>query len=204
MEPPLRMSVNVSARQFREPGFAAIVVDVLAQSPLAPQTLVLELTESLLIEDDGSAEVAESMGEISAMGVLFALDDFGTGYSALGYLRRFPINILKLDKSFVDDLLTSGDRGALVEAIIHLALSLDLDLVVEGIESSAQHQRLHAMGCKLAQGFFYSRPIAPADIELLLYDQVRFEDVVTPIKAASGPIHTRAGKRASPVQIWRA
>jgi diguanylate cyclase (GGDEF)-like protein/PAS domain S-box-containing protein len=204
MEPPLRMSVNVSARQFREPGFAGIVADVLAQSPLAPQTLVLELTESLLIEDDGAAEVAEALGEISAMGVLFALDDFGTGYSALGYLRRFPINILKLDKSFVDDLLTSGDRGALVQAIIHLALSLDLDLVVEGIESSAQSQRLRAMGCKLAQGFFYSRPIAPADIELLLYDQARFEDVVTPIKAALGPPHPRAGKSASPVKIWRA
>jgi len=184
MEPPLRMSVNVSARQFREPGFAAIVADVLSHSPLAPQTLVLELTESLLIEGDGVAEVAEVLGEISAMGVLFALDDFGTGYSALGYLRRFPISILKLDKSFVDDLLTSADRGALVEAIIHLALTLELDLVVEGIESPAQNQRLRAMGCKLAQGFFYSRPIAPADIELLLYDQARFEDVVTPIKAA--------------------
>jgi diguanylate cyclase (GGDEF)-like protein/PAS domain S-box-containing protein len=201
MEPPLRMSVNVSARQFREPGFAAIVADVLAQYPLKPHTLVLELTESLLIEDDG---VAEILGQISAMGVLFALDDFGTGYSALGYLRRFPINILKLDKSFVDDLLTSADRGALVEAIIHLAQTLELDLVVEGIESKAQNQRLRGMGCKLAQGFFYSRPIAPADVELLLHDQVRFEGVVTPIKAALGPPHPRAGKSAPAVQIWRA
>jgi diguanylate cyclase (GGDEF)-like protein/PAS domain S-box-containing protein len=201
MKPPLRMSVNVSARQFREPGFAAIVADVLARYPLRPHTLVLELTESLLIEDDG---VAEILGEISAMGVLFALDDFGTGYSALGYLRRFPINILKLDKSFVEDLLTSSDRGSLVEAIIHLAQTLELDLVVEGIESKEQSQRLRAMGCQLAQGFFYSRPIAFTDLELLLDDQVLFEGVVTPIKAALGPPHPRAGKSASAVKIWRA
>ena len=138
------------------------------------------------------------------MGVLFALDDFGTGYSALGYLRRFPINILKLDKSFVDDLLTSSDRGSLVEAIIHLAGTLELDLVVEGIESKEQNQRLRSMGCQLAQGFFYSRPIAFADIELMLDDQVLFEGVVTPIKAAQGPPHPRAGKSAAAVKIWRA
>jgi diguanylate cyclase (GGDEF)-like protein/PAS domain S-box-containing protein len=203
MLPPLRMSVNVSARQFREPGFAAMVADVLAQSPLLPHTLVLELTESLLIEDDGVAEVAEVLNQISALGVLFALDDFGTGYSALGYLRRFPINILKLDKSFVDDLLTSTDRGALVEAIIHLAQTLQLDLVVEGIELPAQNQRLRAMGCQLAQGFLYSRPIAPADIELLLHDQVRFEDVVTPIRAALGPAHPRGGKSAPAPRFWK-
>jgi diguanylate cyclase (GGDEF)-like protein/PAS domain S-box-containing protein len=201
MDPPLRMSVNVSARQFRELGFAAMVADVLAQYPLKPHTLVLEITESLLIEDDG---VAEIVGEISAMGVLFALDDFGTGYSALGYLRRFPINILKLDKSFVDDLLTSSDRGSLVEAIIHLAGTLELDLVVEGIESKEQNQRLRSLGCQLAQGFFYSRPIAFADIELLLDDQVLFEGVVTPIKAALGPSHPSAGESAAAVKIWRA
>jgi PAS domain S-box/diguanylate cyclase (GGDEF) domain len=201
MEPPMRMSVNVSARQFREPGFAAIVADVLARYPLKQRTLVLELTESLLIEDDG---VAEILNEISAMGVLFALDDFGTGYSALGYLRRFPINILKLDKSFVDDLLTSPDRGALVEAIIHLAQILELDLVVEGIESPAQNEKLRAMGCQLAQGFFYSHPVAAADIEQIFHDQVPPQRVSTPKRARSAPPRPGADKSAPTVQIWRA
>ena len=91
--------------------------------------------------------------------------------------------------------MTSPDRGALVEAIIHLARTLDLDLVVEGIESKAQNQRLRAMGCRLAQGFFYSRPIAPEDIDLLLHDQVRYESVVTPITAAVGPSHPRGQER---------
>ncbi|MDQ1483934.1 MAG: hypothetical protein QOF35_2010 [Actinomycetota bacterium] len=199
MQPPLRMSVNVSARQFHEPGFAAMVADVLAQHPIKERTLVLELTESLLIEDNGVAEV---LNEISALGVLLALDDFGTGYSALGYLRRFPIDILKLDKSFVDDLLISDDRGGLVEAIIHLAQVLELDLVVEGIENPAQCTQLLSMGCELGQGFLFARPMRPADIEPLLADQSRFTRVVTPIKAAHSPRRPRVGEPAHAGQIW--
>jgi diguanylate cyclase (GGDEF)-like protein/PAS domain S-box-containing protein len=200
MAPPLRISVNVSARQFREPGFAAIVADVLAQHPIKARTLVLEITESLLIEDNG---VAEILSEISAMGVLFALDDFGTGYSALGYLRRFPIDILKLDKSFVDDLLISADHGALVEAIISLAQTLELDLVVEGIESAAQCQQLHRMGCQFGQGFLFARPMAAEAIERLLQDQALFASVVTPIKAASSPRHPRVVEPAPAAQNWK-
>ena len=199
MEPPQRISVNVSARQFHEPGFAAIVAEVLAQHPIRARTLVLELTESLLIEDNG---VAAILNEISAMGVLFALDDFGTGYSALGYLRRFPIDILKLDKSFVDDLLISPDCGALVEAIIQLAQSLELDLVVEGIETPAQCQQLRSMGCRFGQGFLFARPMPTTDIEQLLHNQVLFADVVTPISAAITP-HQREGGTAPAEQIWR-
>jgi len=183
MEPPLRMNVNVSARQFREPGFAATVADVLAEHPIAARTLVLELTESLLIEDD---DVAELLNEISALGVLLALDDFGTGYSALGYLRRFPIDILKLDKSFVDDLLTSADRSSLVEAIIHLSKTLELELVVEGIESAAQAEKLSSMGCQLGQGFMYSRPQSAEDIEPILIEQVLFASAFTPVPADLG------------------
>ena len=160
---------------------------------------MLELTESLLIEDNG---VAAILNEISAMGVLFALDDFGTGYSALGYLRRFPIDILKLDKSFVDDLLISPDCGALVEAIIQLAQSLELDLVVEGIETPAQCQQLRSMGCRFGQGFLFARPMPPTGIEQLLHNQVLFADVVTPISAAITP-HQREGETAPAEQIWR-
>ncbi len=180
MDPPLRMSVNVSARQFREPGFAATVSDALARHPIIERTLVLELTESLLIEDDG---VAEILTEIGAMGVLFALDDFGTGYSALGYLRHFPIHILKLDKSFVDDLETPSDHGPMIEAIIQVAKTLELGLVVEGIESAEQSQKLIALGCQLGQGFLYSRPEVAADIESRLIEQVLLAGAVTPASA---------------------
>jgi len=200
-QPPLRISVNVSALQFREPGFAAMVAEVLGQYPLKPRTLVLELTESLLIEDNGVASV---LNEISALGVLFALDDFGTGYSALGYLRKFPINILKLDKSFVDDLLTSADRGSLVEAIINLAQTLDLDLVVEGIESGPQSERLRAMGCVFGQGYLYARPMPGADIERLLDEQVHGTRAVSNVSAAAASRHPRDGETATAVRIWRA
>jgi len=200
MRPPLRVNVNVSALQFREPGFAATVAAVLAEFPLAHHSLVLELTESLLIEDDG---VVEILSEISALGVLLALDDFGTGYSALGYLRRFPIDILKLDKSFVDDILTSADRGALVEAIIHLAHTLELDLVVEGIESAAQGQQLWGMGCRLGQGYLYGRPVAAADSEQQLHDQALLSSGVIPITTALASPHPRVGEAAPALQVWR-
>jgi len=200
MQPPLRISVNVSARQFHEPGFAATVADVLAQHPLAARTLVLELTESLLIEDNG---VAAILREISEMGVLFALDDFGTGYSALGYLRRFPIDILKLDKSFVDDLLVSADGSALVEAIIQLAQTLQLDLVVEGIESQPQCQQLRRMGSRFGQGFLFARPMAPAMIEQLLQDQDSAPGVVTSTDAAATPPQPQVAANAPAAQIWR-
>jgi diguanylate cyclase (GGDEF)-like protein/PAS domain S-box-containing protein len=196
MLPPLRISVNVSARQFHEPGFAAIVADVLDRYPLAAGTLVLELTESLLIEDNG---VAAILNEISEMGVLFALDDFGTGYSALGYLRKFPIDLLKLDKSFVDDLLVSADGSALVEAIIQLARTLELDLVVEGIESQAQSEQLMRMGCKFGQGYLFARPMAAAMIEPLLRNLA----LVTPHNAAMSPRQLRADQPAQPEQIWK-
>lgn len=198
MEPPLRISVNVSARQFREPGFAALVAEILTDHPLLEHTLVLELTESLLIEGDG---VGEILNEISALGVLFALDDFGTGYSALGYLRGFPISILKLDKSFIDELLTSADRRTLVEAIIHLAQALELDLVVEGIESPAQNDQLRSMGCKLAQGFLYGRPVAADALSQLLLDQSAAAGVVSTIAAASRSSDKPPGDRVSATEV---
>ena len=110
---------------------------------------------------------------------------------------------MKLDKSFVDDLLISADHGALVEAIISLAQTLELDLVVEGIESAAQCQQLHRMGCQFGQGFLFARPMAAEAIERLLQDQTLFASVVTPIKAASSPRHPRGVEPVPAAQNWK-
>jgi len=198
-----RVNINVSARQFLEPGFVRLVSQLLAEYPLTRRTLVLELTESMLIEDDG---VAGILREISELGVVFALDDFGTGYSALGYLRRFPIDILKLDKTFIDDLVDSSDSSALVEAIIHLAETLELDLIVEGIEEAEQSRKLLTMGCHFGQGFLFGRASSPADIEQMFQDQDQDQlgGSVTRIPTAYTRPEPRDASDLEDVRVWRA
>jgi EAL domain-containing protein (putative c-di-GMP-specific phosphodiesterase class I) len=133
----------------------------LEQSGLAPERLLLEVTESSLIEDFDAS--AEQMAAIRAFGVKFALDDFGTGYSSLSYLRRFPLDVLKVDKSFID-ALHEVDGTLLVRAIINMAASLRLRVVAEGIEGVDQAAMLQEFGCDLAQGFHFSRPMPAADV----------------------------------------
>ncbi|MDX6275250.1 MAG: hypothetical protein QOJ92_2460 [Frankiales bacterium] len=207
--PVMRLSVNVSPRQVREPGFLQLVTTILEETPPAPWTLVFELTESLLIEDPRVIEVLEGL---RLLGIKLALDDFGTGYSALGYLQRFPIDILKLDKSFIDDLLESTDREALVEAIVQLAASLALPLVVEGIELPGQRDRLADMGGMFGQGYLFGRPMGAADLEAMFTPQQDAVDEGAPstlsvpeprtaslgvgLSASGGPTLMRAGRRA--------
>jgi diguanylate cyclase (GGDEF)-like protein/PAS domain S-box-containing protein len=162
----LRLSVNISARHFQHEGLIEDVSKALSVSGLDPACLVLEITESVLVQDAES--VISRMLELKALGVSFAVDDFGTGYSSLSYLKRFPIDILKVDKSFVDDVGDSAKAGALAKAIVQLGKSLNLDTVAEGIEKARQVDGLLALGCVYGQGFFFARPVPPEDMERLL------------------------------------
>ena len=162
----LKMSVNLSARQFQHDGLIQDVSTALWASHLDPACLVLEITESVLVHD--SESVIARMLELKALGVAFAVDDFGTGYSSLRYLQRFPIDILKVDKSFVDDVGDSDTALVVATAIVQLSKSLNLDTVAEGIEKACQVDRLRALGCHYGQGFFFARPVAPEDIDGLL------------------------------------
>jgi EAL domain-containing protein (putative c-di-GMP-specific phosphodiesterase class I) len=158
--PPLRVSVNLSSRQFRSEALFDAVSEALRASRLAPQLLELELTESLLVENVEHAMGV--MGKLKAIGVAISIDDFGTGYSSLGYLKRFPIDSLKIDRSFVRDIATSPKDAAIVKAISALARSLGIGLIAEGVEEPWQVGFLRAQHCTEMQGYLFSRPL-PAE-----------------------------------------
>lgn len=160
----LTIAVNVSARQFRDVHFVEELLAVLRETGAEPTRLKLELTESLLLDD---AELAIArMEEVRGHGVRFSLDDFGTGYSSLTYLKRLPLDQLKIDQSFVRDLLTNPNDAAIARTIVTLAQSLDLAVIAEGVETEAQRAMLESFGCHVWQGYLFSRPV-PAD-EMLL------------------------------------
>jgi diguanylate cyclase (GGDEF)-like protein/PAS domain S-box-containing protein len=160
------VSVNVSARQFRTPGFVEQVREALADAGAQPRWLLLEITESLVLRD--AEQVWADLRVLRELGVRIAIDDFGTGYSSLSYLRQMPVDVLKIDKSFIDDMLASTQQRALVNAIVTLAGDLDLTVVAEGIEDAAQRELLERMGCPYGQGYLFSRPVWPAEIPALL------------------------------------
>jgi diguanylate cyclase (GGDEF)-like protein/PAS domain S-box-containing protein len=151
------VSVNVSPQQFRTPGFVAYARQALANAGIPPQMLVLEITESLLLRND--EQVFEDLVTLRELGVKIAIDDFGTGYSSLSYLRRLPIDILKIDKSFLDDMIGSEQQTAVVDAIVRLADTLDLRVIAEGIEDPAHRDLLARIGCRFGQGFLFARPM---------------------------------------------
>ena len=152
----LTVSVNVSERQFRQADFVAQVQGVLRRTGARSDRLKLELTESLLLHD--IEETILKMEQLAERGIRFALDDFGTGYSSLSYLKRLPLSQLKIDQSFVRDLLTDPNDAAIARTILQLAQSLDLDVVAEGVETEGQRQVLRDMGCKAFQGYLFGRP----------------------------------------------
>ena len=156
---PLRISVNLSSRQFRSETLAAAVAQALRASGLAPEFLELELTESLLMENTDQAMTV--MGSLKALGVAISIDDFGTGYSSLGYLKRFPIDSLKIDRSFVRDLATSPKDAAIIDAIAALARSLGIGLVAEGVEDAHQAEYLRERNCTELQGYLFGQPVPP-------------------------------------------
>jgi len=163
---PLYVSVNVSARQFRDPGFVDGVRRVLAESGLAPSALMLELTESVLLRRD--ERIHHYLRELKAIGVRLAIDDFGTGYSSLSYLRELPFDVLKIDKSFIDGISTSQQGLALVEGINRIAGTLHLSVIAEGIEAEVQRELLVSMGCQFGQGYLLAMPVEPDHAEALV------------------------------------
>lgn len=152
----LHLAVNVSPRQFHEAGFVTKVRDILTLTGADPVYLTLEITENLLVER--TPEVISRMLELSAMGIRFAIDDFGNGYSSLAYLKRLPLNELKIDKNFVQDLPHDTNDNALVEAILSIARHLGFEVVAEGVENQAQLEFLKSQGCKYFQGYLFHRP----------------------------------------------
>jgi len=161
---PLYLSVNVSPRQLRS-GIAATVADALEQSGLDPRRLVLEVTETAFVDDD--AEV-DPLHELRDLGVRIAVDDFGTGYSSLNYLRRLPVDVVKIDRSFVRELTHGSDDEALVDAIVRLCRALGMVVIAEGVETAGEASVLRGLGVPAAQGFLFARPAAATDLHELL------------------------------------
>jgi diguanylate cyclase (GGDEF)-like protein/PAS domain S-box-containing protein len=160
----MHMSVNVSARQLHHPDFLRHVRHALDKSALTPSLLTLELTESTLLTSD--ERVARTLETIKGFGVVLALDDFGTGYASLSYLRQFPIDVVKIDRSFTANVESKDGDLVLLKGIIDLGHALQLNLVAEGIETSEQHTIVCRLGCQQAQGFYFGRPSHPAQRDL--------------------------------------
>jgi diguanylate cyclase (GGDEF)-like protein/PAS domain S-box-containing protein len=160
--PPLQVAVNVSARQFTQPGFATAIGELVRAQGCTPHAIELELTESMLMTDVQRA--TQTLAELKALGFAVAIDDFGTGFSSLNYLRHFPVDVLKIDQSFVRELLDDRAALAIIEAIIALAGALGMKTVAEGVETDAQRTLLGERGCGAMQGYLVARPMPAADL----------------------------------------
>ncbi len=170
----ISIAVNVSPRQFRDPGFIDTVFQALEQSGLEPGLLELEITERLIL--DNTIETAHILTRLDGHGVRLSVDDFGTGFSALSYLKSYPFDILKIDKSFIHEVTREKDDAALVKAIINMAHSLGMSVIAEGVEEEAQAHFLHQENCDFAQGYFYSRPAPESEFETWLRTNHRAVD----------------------------
>jgi diguanylate cyclase (GGDEF)-like protein/PAS domain S-box-containing protein len=164
--PPLRVAVNLSARQFLAADLVGNVARTLAETGLHPDGLELEITESLLIEDVERA--ADLLHRLKALGLTLAIDDFGTGYSSLSYLKRFPVDAIKIDRIFISDILTDPDDAAITSAIIAMAKRLNLRVTAEGVEEAAHVDFLRERGCEEMQGFYFSRPVGPEEMAAMV------------------------------------
>jgi len=162
----LTMAVNVSAKQFRQADFATQVQAVVQRHAINPMLLKLELTESLLLEN--IEDTIATMNVLNDIGVQFSLDDFGTGYSSLQYLKRLPLDQLKIDKSFVRDIVVDSSDKAIVRTIIAIAKSMDLDVIAEGVETDEQRNQLFGCGCIHFQGYLFGKPVPIAQFEASL------------------------------------
>lgn len=169
--PPLRMSVNLSGRQFEQPNLVELVQQILQETDLHPSYLELEVTESFLMTD--LQRSVTTLKQLRNLGIWLALDDFGTGYSSLSYLKRFPVNMLKIDRSFVQDVVSNSDSAAVTDAIIALAKSLHLKITAEGIETQEQCDYLQKQGCHEGQGFYFGHPVPSEQIAQMLQQSYR-------------------------------
>ena len=163
-DPPLKMSINVSGKQFSRTDLAELVTRILQETGLPPNCLALEITESMIMVDIESAIV--TMDRLRAMGVHIHIDDFGTGYSSLSHLHRFPISALKIDRAFVAKLLASGENNAIITSIVTLAKNLNLEVIAEGIELNHQLSSIKDLRCQYGQGYLFSRAMDPAAVDI--------------------------------------
>jgi EAL domain-containing protein (putative c-di-GMP-specific phosphodiesterase class I) len=162
----LQVGVNLSARQFQEDGLAEEIAHVIDVTSVDPSQLCLEITESLAMDD---VELTSSiLTRLHTLGVRLAIDDFGTGHSSLGYLARFPIDVVKIDQSFVCDIEHDPVKSAIVSAVVALSQAIGSTTVVEGVETGAQLEELKQLGCDVAQGFYFARPVSAASFGKLL------------------------------------
>jgi predicted signal transduction protein with EAL and GGDEF domain len=164
--PPIRMAVNLSARQFKQDNLPCLVSEVIAESGIDPHLLELEITESAAM--DNPEETILHLRRFREMGVELAIDDFGTGYSSLSYLKLFPVNRLKIDRSFVQDIETDSDDAAIAAATIALAHKLGKEVIAEGVETEGQLSFLKDQQCDIIQGYFFSRPLPAAELAKFL------------------------------------
>ncbi len=164
----LRLSINLSGRQFTHPDLHHELLAVMTQSDLTPADVELEITESVLMQNDRAS--LENLAALKRLGVRLAVDDFGTGYSSLGYLKRFPVDTLKIDRSFIRDISRDPEDEAIVKAVVAMAQALHKEVVAEGVETPEQVQFLRQCGCRLVQGYWYSHPVLPDALLALLRD----------------------------------
>jgi EAL domain-containing protein (putative c-di-GMP-specific phosphodiesterase class I) len=162
----LKVSVNLSARQLEDPTFVDEVAEIIERTGVDPESVVLEITETVLIEEAGA--VCAALEHLRDFGISVAIDDFGTGYASLTYLKQLPVDILKIDMSFVRGLGHSHNDEAITRAVVELADALGLDVIAEGVESGMQRDTLVAMGCPSAQGYLFAKPLARDEFDAWL------------------------------------
>ena len=163
------MAVNVSVRQLKDPHFIERLDTILQRTQIATAHLEMEVTESLVMDSSGALN--QVLHSIRARGIQLAMDDFGTGYSSLSYLQHLPINHLKIDRSFINRLLENHEGNAITALMIQIGKQLNLSVIAEGVETEAQQDELIRLGCPIAQGYLYSKPLLEADFRALLLSQ---------------------------------
>ena len=181
----LSMSVNLSSRQFSQRGTIELLRDVLKETGLSPACLKLEITETAIMENTESA--MDTLLQLKSMGVQLSVDDFGTGYSSLGYLYRFPMDVLKIDRSFISRVDTDGEKLELVRTIITLAWNLGMDVIAEGVETTKQLAQLKMLKCEYGQGYLFSKPMSPADTNIFLTQANPLEHVAKVLPSSPEP-----------------
>jgi EAL domain-containing protein (putative c-di-GMP-specific phosphodiesterase class I) len=158
-----RIAVNASAVEFGRGGYAERILDLLGQAGVSPTSLEVEVTEGVLLNQNAQT-VEQSLRTLSVAGVTIALDDFGTGYASLAHLKRFPVDVVKIDRSFVSEMESDAGDAAIVRAVLNLSHKLGIQVVAEGIETLAQASLLWEQDCELGQGYFFGRPLAGEDV----------------------------------------
>jgi EAL domain-containing protein (putative c-di-GMP-specific phosphodiesterase class I) len=178
----VRLSVNMTAHQLEQEGFLDRFINAVESSGLSPNLIKLELTENTIMQDIDV--IVPKLQGLRKCGLAIAIDDFGTGYSSLSYLQQFPINTLKIDRSFVGDIRADQGDASIINAIVAMARGLNLDLIAEGVETKSQLRYLRSQGCEEVQGFYFSRPVQASEVKQLL----RSEPYVDLIKRSEEPV----------------